>query len=701
MPLPRALTVEECKLLQKDDLVERYRQFRTVLETVEKTLGDFAKRPAFASTCEELDQLAVRMSRDRYRIGFLGVSQAGKSTTAGCVVDAVEAKDNPAPPGGKGKAATAVATRIRPVRSPHTECPPGEKHHVQLLFLTEEQFNQRIRDIFGILDLAFDETAGIDAWLGTLNAHGTSHPTTSVDDRDTAIRLIHARRKHGKDLLKPDGDAPATENGEFDLEKRRSYVVHPDDDTQSETLKYALLREMRIWYCTDGDKVPVTLELIDLPGLGVERESDEALTTAFLKELDGAFLFSDRQQLTGKPAATLAKHLRQQFGETLSGRMWLVATFMHELQDLDDAKGTIKTLDEQVTKHGFVRDNVVFVATGVFQALNDRQEPSRNSSIDAWKACKPPAAFHPEYDDNNELIIPPAIQAFPAFRDAYRGLAVDGGISRIRNLMAKNVEADVRRQTQEHAVDVMNRLIQSLSKDLAASRQMGGMTHEQMVDAAKAASAIEAIAESVRRPHEQVDGIAEDIIASLGDLLEELFDNRTTDPTKSDNASCGNALKRQGIVRAKQVITDVVKGVRDDVEALTNDCSAMSVETIKAAIQKWRDDCGTLETGLSPKSGTDFSEQCLSGLQMQSGLVDEMWSNGRGPSIADYRGLMEKKIVLVAHEFVSRMAKELADAMAELSGRMRSVGDESAAANPVHLESIKIIEGELHQLQAT
>jgi hypothetical protein len=247
----------------------------------------------------------------------------------------------------------------------------------------------------------------------------------------------------------------------------------------------------------------------------------------------------------------------------------------------------------------------------------------------------------------------------------------------------------------------MNRLIQALSKDLAASRQMGGMSHEQMVDAAKAASAIEVIAESLRRPHQQVDGIAEDIIASLGELLEELFENRTTDPTKSDNASCGNALKRQGIVRAKQVITDVVKGVRDDVEALTNDCSAMSVETIKAAIQKWRDDCSTLETGLSPKSGTDFSEQCLSGLQMQSGLVDEMWSDGRGPSIADYRGLMEKKIVLVAHEFVSRLAKELADAMAELSGRMRSVGDESAAANPVHLESIKMIEGELHQLQAT
>jgi hypothetical protein len=700
MPLPRALTVEECKLLQKDDLVERYRQFRTVLETVETTLGDFAKRPAFASTCEELDQLAVRMSRDRYRIGFLGVSQAGKSTTAGCVVDAVEAKDNPAPPGGKGKAATAVATRIRPVRSPHTECPPGEKHHVQLLFLTEEQFNQRVKDIFGILDLTFDETAGTDAWLDALNAHGTSHPTTSVDDRDTAIRLIHARRKHGE-LLKPDGDSPATKNGSFDLDARRSYVVHPDDDTQSETLQYALLREMRIWYCTDGDKVPVTLELIDLPGLGVERESDEALTTAFLKELDGAFLFSDRQQLTGKPAATLAKHLRQQFGETLSGRMWLVATFMHELQDLDDVKGTIKTLDEQVTKHGFVKENVVFVATGVFQALNDRQEPSRTASIDAWKACKPPAAFHPEYDDNNELIIPPAIQAFAAFREAYRGLAVDGGISRIRNLMTKNVEADVRRQTQEHAVDVMNRLIQALSKDLAASRQMGGMSHEQMVDAAKAASAIEVIAESLRRPHQQVDGIAEDIIASLGELLEELFENRTTDPTKSDNASCGNALKRQGIVRAKQVITDVVKGVRDDVEALTNDCSAMSVETIKAAIQKWRDDCSTLETGLSPKSGTDFSEQCLSGLQMQSGLVDEMWSDGRGPSIADYRGLMEKKIVLVAHEFVSRLAKELADAMAELSGRMRSVGDESAAANPVHLESIKMIEGELHQLQAT
>jgi hypothetical protein len=711
MPLPRELTVEQCKLLQKDELVERYQQLWKVLQTIEQSesLGLFAKRPAFAASCVKLDELAVRMSRDRYRIGFLGLSQAGKSTSVGCVVGAIEDEDNPAPPGGKSRAATAVATRIRPVREPHANCAPHEKHHVELIFLTARQFSDRLRDIFGILGLPFDDSRDSDAWLEQLAAHERENPREDIEDRIAAVRLIHAKKRFGDSFIAA-GDEPVTRRGSFDLAARRSYVLSPPlNEPPSSVTEHMLLREMRVWYCTTAADFSGRLDLIDLPGLGVKRKSDDALTLAFLDELDGAFLFSTRLQLTGDEAATVTKQLRKRFGDTLSGRMWLVTTFMHEFEpsQLEDTDGTVKTLSDEITNNGFVRNNVVFASTNVYQALYRQVEGERNSDT-AWDAVKSPRTFKPKYDGSGHLIYPRAIEAFPEFKEAYAGLAFDGGIARIRHLMTKNVEDEVRRQTQEHAVRVMNDAIQALSKDLAASRQMGGMSHEQMVDAAKAASAIEAIAEDLRRPNDRVDGLAHDIIESLGGLLEQYFEDRKTNPARTDGTSVGNALKRQGLVAASRVIPEVMSGLRQEIDVIAASYSAMNVELVRSAMNKWREYCTKWKTdcdaivndGISP--GVDsFLYERFDGLQMPGSLADEMWSNDRGPTVGDYCDLMNKKIALVAHEFVARLAHELAQAVGDLSERIRSVANESAAANPAQVQSIKTIESELRQLQTT
>jgi len=702
MPLPRELTVEQCKLLQNDALVERYQRFRKVLDTIEKSksLEIFATRPAFAGACEELDKLAVRMSRERFRIGFLGVSRAGKSTTAGCVVDAVNDEDNPAPPGDDGKAATAIATRILPVPKRHPKCLEGEKHFVELVYVTERQFLQRIQDIFRVLDLEFDAQSGPDKWLTTLQQPVDS---TKTEDRDTAIRLINALKIHGNELVS--ADAPVIQQGSFNFKKRQSYVVHPEPDqhASSELSKYALLREMRVWYSTeDTECVPETLELIDLPGLGVERMSDEALTTAFLPELDGAFIFSTDELLAGGPAAILIRGMRAVFGDRRAAeRMWIVTTKVDRFKAPDFAnatRGKIKTLDEVVERHKFVKNNIVFVSNTVFKTWRNQSSECRNSG-QAWAECDPKPGFQPEYDGNSELIIPEAIQSFSDFTDAYRGLAANGGIHRIRNLMTTKVEAAVRKQTQDLAVQVMNDAVQSLSKDLAASREMGGMRHEQRADAAIAARLIEEIAEDLERPNDRVDGMAANIIDTLGVLLEQFFGDRTSSPARPECTSFANALKAQGALKAMDIIPEAVDGVSDDIDAIAKECSAMSVEAVIHAMEKWRDACVKLKDGLSP-DGEKFLEHCLQEFQMPSHLADEMWSHGRGPSVSDYRELMRKKIVLVAHDFVSRLAKELAAAVKMFSGRMRSVGDESAVANPVQIESIKAIERELQQLQA-
>ena len=95
------LTQESCKLLQDERLVDRFNEVDQILTEATAKLPRFAERDVVGRVREELSKLAVEMTRQRFSIGFIGPSQAGKSTTVGNLLS-VSKDECPAPQGSGG-----------------------------------------------------------------------------------------------------------------------------------------------------------------------------------------------------------------------------------------------------------------------------------------------------------------------------------------------------------------------------------------------------------------------------------------------------------------------------------------------------------------------------------------------------------------------------------------------------------------------
>ncbi|NBW87386.1 MAG: hypothetical protein EBR23_11305, partial [Planctomycetia bacterium] len=149
------LTQESCKLLQDERLVERFNDVDQILSEATAKLPRFADRDVVARVKEELSKLAVEMTRQRFSIGFIGPSQAGKSTTVGNLLSV--SKDECPAPQGSGGPTTSVPTRLVPCAEPHPQCQPGERHYIELQYMSTAQFRDRLKDLCRICKLTFDE----------------------------------------------------------------------------------------------------------------------------------------------------------------------------------------------------------------------------------------------------------------------------------------------------------------------------------------------------------------------------------------------------------------------------------------------------------------------------------------------------------------------------------------------------------------
>lgn len=129
------LNHESCRLLQAEELVDRFNAVDQVLEEATQKLPRFAEREVIAKVRANLGELAEAMTKKRFSIGFIGPSQAGKSTTVGNLLSV--SKDECPAPEGSGGPTTSVPTRLVPVAEPDSRCKGGERHLIELQYMTK------------------------------------------------------------------------------------------------------------------------------------------------------------------------------------------------------------------------------------------------------------------------------------------------------------------------------------------------------------------------------------------------------------------------------------------------------------------------------------------------------------------------------------------------------------------------------------
>lgn len=658
----------DCKLLQDDALVDTFNKVDQVFNAALDGLPRFAQRETAGKVKAELSRLAKVMVKPRFTIGFIGPSQAGKSTTVGNLL-AVSKDESPAPQ-GTGGPTTSVPTRLIPRREPLPSCPPGERHGIKLKFLTKKEFQKRVTEICQILELSYDDN--IRRLLETVRAQHLSQPHFKAADHRVLIGLLEAALEFS-DVIQ---DTAKIEAGVYS--KRRDYATHQDKPS-----KYTLLSEVLIYFVTDA--MSLEIEMIDLPGLGVDKESDDRLTLAFLPELDGAFMFQLASQVKSAEISRLTLKMRQQHDKSLGGRLWMVVTRCDDLNDLqlhgppeDPTQPSMFChLKETLSNQGLSEDAVIFVGNAYHKDLLELHEQGETGVPTAVRQRFPTVL---KFDEQDEPLIPQRCLQYGGQVESWRRFVLEGGMPHLRETMQAKVADSVRKQTCRDVSKALDDVIHRLVGELETAEQQSGMSVEEMRNAAVWSGKLAVLAKGVVAEPYFCQPLVDSVDGNMEGLLKE-WGMPPAEQLAANHVHLAKTLARSAVDEAEQATKKVVDEVRQKIEEgmAANPCP--DAAGLPKPLEYWAERAEefiergkTCEGQGGETPSREYCRAIFGMLETDASPFDGR--DGAQLSEADYRLVMRQKVARVAQIFGSRLVKEVHDHLIRLAERYRAVGAE-------------------------
>jgi|688.fasta_scaffold37224_3 hypothetical protein len=664
------LTQESCKLLQDERLVERFNDVDQILSEATAKLPRFADRDVVARVKEELSKLAVEMTRQRFSIGFIGPSQAGKSTTVGNLLSV--SKDECPAPQGSGGPTTSVPTRLVPCAEPHPQCQPGERHYIELQYMSTTQFRDRLKDLCRICKLTFDENRR--SLLEAAQRQTAEQPHFKAPDHGVLIGLLKAALEF-PDVIQ---ETSKVEVGDF--KKRRDYATH-----QEKPSKYTLLREVRIYFVTDA--MSHEIDMIDLPGLGVDKESDDALTIAFLPHVDGAFMFQESHQMKSGTVSTLAEVMRDQHKNTLGGRVWMVVTKCDNLNDLqlngppEDASqpSAFCHLNDTLKNQGLGGDAVIFVGNYYYTKL--LALPRQPDGSLARPSPEIQAQFETvlKFDADGNPLVPERCRRYPGQVEPWRRFVIDGGLSNLRETMQSKVADSVRSQTKRAVGDRLTRIIDGLIGALEVAEQQSGMSTEQMRSAAMWSGRLSSIAETVANDARFSQPLVDVVEKNMDNLLEG-WGMPADRNLAANHSNLARVLARSGAEEAGAQTRLIAAEVKKVFEEESGRQAAPDAPGFDTPLQHWAKVCEDfLEPGRSA-GRVEFRQPVFNGIESDPSPFDA--GGQQLLAVGDYLEIMRRKVRRASQVYGSRLVDEIRHHIENLADRYRAVGSEVDCIDP-------------------
>jgi Mor family transcriptional regulator len=481
MSVPAELKAAECPLLRDapglkaGDLIG---QFNTLIGQIREVAGGqfsyLLNRPDVQSIVSDADRVRGQLTRPRYRVGFLGTSQAGKSTTFNNVLQEEIAQS------GIGEATTSIITRFRRIE--------GRGNKFSLHYLTQEQYQERRERLCKallILNSGSKSNAEILAYLAdpqkVLAGAADPEDTTRArrdrtgdrallpDDIPYLRDFLRAYDAHGATFVSTTGQ-PREVDAPF--EKRGDFINHAPDfaGVPSENL---LLFDADIG--TPNQNIPPQLEAIDCPGLGSKRTVDTVMTKEFLPHLDGALIFLRADQLRSKDVVEILEVLKTNFGK-LEGRVWIVVNKFDVLtrEPLygDNNGQTVFDLIRQFNQdYGIPAEQMVFTSKRIHELPRDK----------SGKAPPERAAERLGVPPNDP--IPPRCKMDRVLAAAFQHLLDDGGIGHLRQLILETISDSVSAQISAAAKREMAALKDELTHKVETEQRRVKGGKQQLDDA--------------------------------------------------------------------------------------------------------------------------------------------------------------------------------------------------------------------------
>ncbi|MFM7108360.1 MAG: dynamin family protein [Planctomycetaceae bacterium] len=664
------LTHEACRLLQDDRLVDRFNDVDQILEEAAAKLPRFAERDVIARVKQELADLADSMTRKRFSIGFIGPSQAGKSTTVGNLLSV--SKDECPAPQGSGGPTTSVPTRLVPVAEPHPQCKSGERHLIELQYMTKAQFRDRVKDICRLCKLPYDDSPR--ALLEAAQKQTAEQPHFKAPDHGVLIGLLKAAIEF-PDVIQ---ETPKVEVGDF--AKRRDYATH-----QEKPSKYTLLREVRIHFVTDA--MSHDIDMIDLPGLGVDKESDDALTLAFLPQLDGAFMFQESHQMKSSTVSTLAEPMRDQHKNTLGGRVWMVVTKCDALNELQlngppedqSQPSAFCHLNDTLKNQGLGGDAVIFVGNAYYVKLLALPRQPDGSLARPTPEIRTQFDTVLKFDEQDEPLVPERCRKYPGQVEPWRRFVLDGGLSNLRETMQSKVAESVRSQTRRAVGDKLTKVVENLIAALEIAEQQSGMSVEQMRAAAMWSGKLSGIAEAVANDGRFVQPLV-DVVEKNMDSLLEGWGMPADRNLVANHANLARVLARAGNDEAGTQTKSVVAEIKKAIEEENGRQPPPDAPGLDTPLQHWaRVSEDYIEPGRA-NGRQEFRQAAFAGLESDPSPFEG--TGQQALSADDYLDIMRRKIRRVSQVYGSRLIHEVRGHIESLAHRYREVGNEGDRIDP-------------------
>lgn len=639
-----------------------------IVERFERIAAVFAKlgedpllleRPEVQKAHGDFLRLDERLRRPRYQVGFLGTTQAAKSTT---ILNLLDRKKGEGPvDSGDGAPKTSSITRIVPQSE-------GE-HTLRIRYLTPAQYAEkraRLCEKTGLDPDSSDATVleQLDKQLagpaaGARPAAAEVPPL--IRDLETLGKLVRSYGQYRAMVV----DRARVEPHPY--AKRESFVNHPPEVAGQRFAPSPnhLIREVEIGLTSE--RLPQRLEMIDLPGLGSDGSSDDILTKGFLHELDGALVFLRADQYGDSDVEYIMSKLIQEF-EGGRSRIWIVVTKM-DVIERDSLYG--KAADELLgflRKHGLKTDQLALTT----KRLHDRRGP--DGKVPLSQAA---AIVQINLDDADP--VPPGYRADPGLKASFAELLGDGGTARLRKMVTEELEGRVAADTQRQAGEQLGRIAERLVGVVEFLRQVTGGNLELLVLAEQCRTAVTREVAALDQQMAWFADSSQQVRNELDAMLDKCF------PGDEDNLQQKSAdLARRFPAHAK-ILTDtlaatfqsnVVLPAYEKVAAqLANEAFAAVPVGDKLGPGKYWEAAMAADAALKAdwrRTGFPTFQADLAALFAPPGEGEE---EDRELNGGHYREMLQEKIRAVVGEGVHRLRAQLRVRLSELRDQLNQLAD--------------------------
>jgi hypothetical protein len=649
--------------LMRPDQVERLGVIQAVFADVTQGLPRLSERDEIRALQARLGKLEGLMTLKCLRIGMLGSSGSGKSTTVSNLLGVPES-EGPTPQGGGG-AGTGVATRIRVAE-------PGSPVRMRLEFMTREQYSSRLADLVSLIpDLGEAEPGELLVKARGALVDGQGRP----EEVRSLIRLLEAYQTHGARLGTIDDTVP--------FEDRAKVLLHaPEGAPPGFT---PLLRQVVIDFPTD--RIDPRLELIDLPGLGVANRADEKLTISFLDELNGAFIFLRAVGVNDEQAAKLLEKLMEYFPR-LAPRVWLIISGFDSLdgaqmgESIGD-RSVLSYLADYLASRRIARGRAILVGNHLYQAWIHQagrhpelaNTPARISSeIIARGVAALNLKINLKRGTDGEPIVPPKFRDYEGWaREFEESVLVDGGIGRLRETIKKEVFLAVREEERAKVDAELGALVAGMIGELSSAKARSHMDPRDLVKASHWQSELQALGRAkLRRDRSYYDPEARALEKALVDYLDSVI--RTDLPIHDPDWPGQNMLDRLHRTHCRNLRAtslEMAPGlVRAMFERVDAHVMAVAVGTLQTGPQPLRDP----KAAWSERTRDDRTDPAWYRPVFESLMNELVFAMHLDQAASvypkeDYLGLMKHKVQAVVREFIRLTLDKIA-------GRLKGLGDE-------------------------